>query len=104
MSLTGEICDVNPFLASYQPVQEIPVARCCTVWTDKTDSLEYLLIGDQMLWFGTLMPNSLINPNQLRANGISVNDDPFDTSRLFGIASDEAFIPFYATGTVVRFE
>jgi hypothetical protein len=41
-----------------------------------------------MLWFGSLMPNSLINPNQLRAYGITVNDDPFDTRRLFGIASD----------------
>jgi hypothetical protein len=41
-------------LASYQPVQEIPVARCCTVWTDYlTDSMEnYLLVEDQMLWFG----------------------------------------------------
>jgi hypothetical protein len=26
MELTGEICDVNPFLDSYQPIQEIPVA------------------------------------------------------------------------------
>jgi hypothetical protein len=48
---TSEICDVNPFFVSYQPVQEIPVARCCTVWTDQTDSMEYLLVGDLMLWF-----------------------------------------------------
>jgi hypothetical protein len=54
-----------------------------TVWTDKTDSVEYLLVRDQMLWFGTLvMPNSLINPNQLRANGITVNDDPYDMIHL----------------------
>jgi hypothetical protein len=109
MSLTGEICDANPFLASYQlVVQEIPVARCCTVWTDQTNSIEYLLVGDhQMLWFGALMmPNSLLNPNQLRAYGLTVNDDPFDsTSRMFGIASDhQALIPFNAPGTVVHFE
>jgi hypothetical protein len=94
MELTGELCDVNPFLASYQPVQEIPVALCCTVWTDQTDSIEYLLVGDQMLWFGTRMPNSLLNPNQMRAYGLGVYDDPFDTSQTFGIDSDEAFIPF----------
>jgi hypothetical protein len=35
MELTGEVCDVNPFLDSYQPINEIPVARCCTVWTDQ---------------------------------------------------------------------
>jgi hypothetical protein len=72
MELTGEICEVSPFLESYQPVvQEIPVARCSTIWTfDQTNSMEYLLIGDQMLWFGTLLPNLLINPNQMRAYGL----------------------------------
>ena len=80
MELTGEVCDVNPFLESYQPVQEIPVGRCCTVWTDQTDSMEYLLVGDQMLWFGNVLPNSLLNPNQMRAYGLIVNDDPFDSS------------------------
>jgi hypothetical protein len=56
-----------------------------------------------MLWFGTLMPNSLLNPKQLRAYGLTVNDDPFNTSRMFGIANDQAFIPFNATGTVVQY-
>jgi hypothetical protein len=37
MELTGELCDINPFLASYPPVQEIPVARFCPVWTDQTE-------------------------------------------------------------------
>jgi hypothetical protein len=54
VELTGEVCDVNPFLDSYhQPIQEIPVARCCTVWTNQDESVKYLLVGDQMLWFGT---------------------------------------------------
>jgi hypothetical protein len=57
-----------------------------------------------MLWFGTLLPNSLINPNQIRSHGIMVNDDPFDPTRQLGIESDDAFIPFNATGTVVYFE
>ena len=104
MELTGELCDVNPFLASYQPVQSVPVARCCTVWTDQADGAEYLLVADQMLWFGTQMPNSLLNPNQLRAHGIGVYDDPFDTDHDFGIDSDLAFIPFNTTRTIVYFE
>ena len=104
MELTGKVCDVNPFLNSYSPIQEIPVARCCTVWTDQTDSMEYLLVGDQMLWFGTLLPNSLIYPNQIRAYGLPVNDDPFDLTRYFGINAEHAIIPFDTTGTVVHFE
>ena len=58
-----------------------------------------------MLWFGTRLPNSLLNPNQMRAYGLGVYDDPFDTSRTFGIdRSDQAFIPFDTTGTIVHFE
>ena len=106
MELTGEICEVNPFLASYQPAgtgDSRPVARCSTVWTDQIDSMEYLLVGDQMLWFGTLLPNSLINPYQmLAAYELKVYDDPFDTSQ---INSDvPLLIPFKTTGTVVHFE
>jgi hypothetical protein len=82
MELIGEICNVNPFLDSYQPIQEIPVARCCMVWTNQDDSVEYLLVGDQMLWFGTQLPHSLINPNQLRAYGIDVNDGFFGNRNL----------------------
>jgi hypothetical protein len=57
-----------------------------------------------MLWFGTLLPNSLINPNQIRSYGHEVNDDPFDLSRAFGIDSDNTFIPLDTTGTVIHFE
>jgi len=104
MELTGEVCDVNPFLNSYDPVTEIPVARCCTVWTDQESSTEYLIVADQMLWFGTQLENSLINPNQLRAYGVMVNDDPFDSTRGFGVDTDNVFIPFDTTGTVIYFE
>mgnify|MGYP003502375870 FL=1 len=104
LETTGQFCEVSPFLSTYEPVSEIPLARCCTVWTDQSDSSEHLLVGDQMLWFGNQLPNSLINPNQLRAYGLIVNDDPFDHSRHFGIDSEHVFIPFDTTGTVVHFD
>jgi hypothetical protein len=90
-------------LNSYKLVTKIPVAHCCTVWTDSRDSTEYLLVGDQMLWFRTLLENSLINPNQMRAYGLLVNDNPFNTSHGFGVNSEQVFIPFDTMGTVVYF-
>ena len=54
MHYTGEICEVSPLLNTYAPVQEIPVARCCTLWTDD-EGKEYLLVGDEMLWFRTAL-------------------------------------------------
>jgi len=103
METTNEVCEVTPFLNSYEPVKEIMVARCCTVWTSPETGREYLLVGDQMLWFGTQMDHSLINPNQIREYGVRVYDDPYSNSH-FGIDGDEEFIPFNTTGTVVHFE
>ena len=102
MEYTGEVCEVSPFLESYSPIEQIPVARCCTVWTDHDSGQEYLLVADQMLWFGTLLDNSLLNPNQIREYGISVSDNPF--SKPYGIDGDDFFIPFQTTGMIVHFE
>ena len=103
MEFSNTICEVSPFLDSYQPVQEIYIARCCTVWTSHDTGREYLLVGEQMLWFGDKMENSLINPNQIRAYGINVFDNPFRDNAI-GIEHDDVFIPFDTTGTVVHFQ
>ena len=56
-----------------------------------------------MLWFGTALENSLINLNQIRAYGLSINDDPLNAYELV-IHAEELFILFDITGTVVHFE
>jgi hypothetical protein len=105
MEFTGEICEVNPFISTYTPLQEIPVAHCGTVWTCDTTGRDFLLVGDEMLWFGTQSENSLINPNQIRASGLQLNDNPFTHSSNFGIKglNDSVFIPFDTTGTIIHF-
>ena len=102
MHYTGEIFEVSPFLNTYAPVQEIPVARCCTVQTDY-EVKEYLLVSDEMLWFGTALENSLINPNQICDYGLSINNNPFNANEL-GINTEELCIPFDTTGVFVHFE
>ena len=71
MIYTGEHCKVFTFLSTYDPVQEVPIARCCTVWTSD-EGKEYLLVGDEILWFVNTLADLLINPNQLRAYGLLV--------------------------------
>ncbi|PJF33334.1 MAG: hypothetical protein CUN57_02455, partial [Phototrophicales bacterium] len=51
LELSGEVCEVQPFLDSYEPIQSVVVGQCGTVWTNQEDGKEYLLIGEQMLWF-----------------------------------------------------
>ena len=44
----------------------------------------------------------MINPNKIRAYGLSINDYPFNANEL-GIDTEELFILFDATGTVLHF-
>jgi hypothetical protein len=74
---TNKVCKVTPFLDSYEPVKEVMVARCGTVWTSPDTGHEYLLVGDQMLWFRSQMDHSPIYPNQIREYGLPVYNDPF---------------------------
>jgi hypothetical protein len=70
LDFTSEVCKVTPFLDSYEPGKEVMVTRCGTVWTSPNTRREYLLVGDQMLWFGSQMDHSLINQNQICEYGI----------------------------------
>ena len=45
-----------------------------------------------------------INSNQIHAYGIPVYDDPYYLPHGFGINSEQAFIPFDTTGTIIHFE
>ena len=104
LEYTGESCQVSPFLNTYETTKDIPVTKCGTVWTSVTDGREYLLIGDQMLWFGKQLEHSLLNPNQMQMYGLSVCDDPWDEHRALGIDFGETFIPFETEATNVMFE
>ena len=79
------------------------MAPVSTVWMYPTTPQEYLIIGDQLLWFAKIMDCSLINPNHVRAFNIRVHNNPFDTT-VFGAEADEAFNSFTSKGTVIIFE
>ena len=80
----------------------LPIVELCGLVTKLAI---FLLVGDEMLWFGTQLENSLINPNQIRSFGWEVADNPF-VQEHFGIncPEKELFIPFDTTGTIVYFE
>jgi hypothetical protein len=82
---TGQVYDVSPFMNEYQPMINMHIVGACTAFnhpeTGQTITLEF----HQGLWFGLKLMHSLINPNQCRAFGIQICDDPFDPHRKLGI-------------------
>ena len=99
----GQVCEVAAFLELFNPVNEIPVAKCGTVYTSPIGQ-EYLLVRDQMLWFGKQLPNSLMNLNQIHAFGIDIQDNPFDPHQELGMNCDDIFILFSTTWMIVHLE
>ena len=100
--LTGQTCSVALFSASYEPTSDIQVATCLTVYTDEYGRT-LILIFHEVLWFGSSMDHSLVNPNQIRINGTPVLDYPFNNNRWFGIHHEDVFVSFTTDGNTVYF-
>jgi hypothetical protein len=70
------IADVSGFHDNFGVLKEIPIATCCTA-IDHPDRQETLIVVcHESLYFGNGMEDLLINPNQLRANGLVVDTCP----------------------------
>ena len=102
---TGETCDVTPYSDEYEPAKDIPICTGATAYRNMETGAVTVLIVHQALWFGNKLKHSLINPNQIRANGFGLSDDPFDVTRHFGIEIEEGeVLPFEVDGTIIHFE
>ena len=76
---------------------------CChraTVWTNTADGTAYLLIFHESLWMGDKLDHTLVNPNQLRAYGVSIQDNPFDAKPL-SITTNDTSVELYLEGTII---
>ena len=87
------------------PPKIIPIVTGATSYDDPITEETIVLLFHECLYYGTQLEHSLINPNQIRYNGIDTWDNPFDKSRNFGIEIDNStFIPFLTKGTKIYFK
>ena len=98
---TGRECDVSPYTDVYESVKAVPIVSGALAWTDEETGLDYILVISEGLWMPDMVKASLINPNQLRAHGVTVQDNPFAGSMFISNESDEdaICIPMFAAGT-----
>jgi hypothetical protein len=92
-------CDVAPFSDALPSLQNIDVVTGYTAYDDPNTNKTTILVVSQALWLGPTHDESLLCPNQLRANGIETDDIPLSYSKgksLNGIHDPE-------TGTVFPF-
>ena len=63
LSYTGKECDVSPYTETYESIKNVPVVSGATLWTNKTDGQEFILVFNEALWMGDQLGHTLVNPN-----------------------------------------
>ena len=100
LSYTGRECDVAPYTDTYDAIKNIPIVSAATAWTSLESTETYILVFNEGLWMQGEMDHSLINPNQMRHNGATVQDNPFSPSPLFIETAEADFVlPLEISGT-----
>jgi hypothetical protein len=100
LSYTGRVCDVSPYNTEhYESEKNVPIISGATAYTCQDSGQTYILVINEGLWLGPKLSHSLLNPNQLRYNGVSVCDNPFDTHNTLSIEHEDVLIPLAISGT-----
>ena len=74
---TQRRCSVMSYNAKYDPIPDVKAISGATVYTHPDSNLTYIFWIHEVLYFGTTMEHSLLNPNQLRHNGVLIQDNPY---------------------------
>ena len=100
MQYSGRECDVSPYTDAYEAIKSFPTAAAGTAWTSTETSETYILVLHEGLWMGYQMEHSLLNPNQLRHFGVTVQDNPFADAPLYISTENGDFVlPLEILGT-----
>jgi hypothetical protein len=105
---TGRVVNVLPYNTDYAPKKNIPIATVATAWDDPKTGKTYIMVLHETLYFGDQLPYTLLNPNQIRANGLKVDETPrqFDAHSMHSIVivDHDLTIPFVLRGIFSGFE
>ena len=90
-----------PYSDTYDAITDVPVVTGATLWTSLHDRDEYILIFNKALWIGNTLQHMPVNPNQLRAHGTTVQDNPFASFPLKFDPPNAPTIPLMTMGTII---
>ena len=106
LEFTGRHATVEAYSPDY-PSKQVPIATVATAYDCPTSGASYVLIINEALYFGDTLTFSLLCPNQLRDNGIHVDERhrSHASDSIFGIYIPTAHlhIPFDLDGVIAGF-
>ena len=101
LSHTGQSCEVMAYSDTYYAITDVPIITGETLWTSLHDGDKFILIFNEALWMGNTLQHTLVNPNQLRAYGTIIQDNPFASSPIKFEPPTGPTIPLTTMGTIV---
>ena len=98
---------VSGFSKELKPIDDVPIGTCLTAY-DMPGGETILLVIHEAIYFGSRMKHTLLCPNQMRDNGIQVEDTPcqFDSQSRHAIiipktdADPELTLPLELRGII----
>ena len=73
LEYTNMSCDVCGFSGTPK-LHDVPIVSGATAWNDENGTT-FILVTHHALWIGSKLKHSLINPKQVRFNGVRVMDE-----------------------------
>ena len=102
MHFTGKECDVSPYTDAYEAIKSVPIVQAATAYDNPETGETSILILNEAIWMGDKMDHTLVNPNQLRAFGLTVQDNPFADAPIFISTEGHEFtLPLHSKGTIL---
>ena len=100
---TGRECDVYPYTEEYEGIKGVQIVTEATSWTSQDTGETFVLVIHEALWMPDSLAHSLVNPNQLRAFGTTIQDNPFGGPMTLEDPEEEVQIPLQLQGTNIGF-
>jgi hypothetical protein len=76
MEYTQEMVNVEPYHPQYKVMQNVSIVQAASAYDDPETGITYILVFNQALDFTQSLPLTLVYPNQMRMNGIIVDNVP----------------------------
>jgi hypothetical protein len=76
----GKVAEVSGFSSSVGVLKEVPIVKAAVAYDHPTTGETVILIINQALYFDDNIEHLLLNPNQMKANGVEVDNIPMHLS------------------------
>ncbi len=76
MEYTNQTANISAYTDIFEDLTDVPIVNAATAYYYPNTGTTTILVIGQALFIGDKVSNTLFCPNQLRSNGVIVNDVP----------------------------